>query len=172
MCLSVSRREFRRVIGKTQCTLSYCEYRNLFVESTLRKLHGKKFHISAVFTFWFFLAKLQVLVSYFLRFFLSLLMVISLALIYGSFIFPSFNDQRFSLTFNTLTKISFWRDVGGEKYQIKVKVSINSGFSKKYLSSECLPESISLRHLNHQLTIEPLFIQVTALFFNKSKSTF
>ena len=55
------------------------------------------------------------LVSYFLRFFLSLLMVISLALIYGSFIFPSFNDQRFFLTFNTLTKIIFWRDVGGEK---------------------------------------------------------
>ena len=87
------------------------------------------------------------LVSYFLRFSLSLLLVISLALIYGSFIFPSFNDQRFSLTFNTLTKISFWRDVGGEKYQIKVKVSSNSGFSKKYLSSEYLPESISLHHL-------------------------
>ena len=87
------------------------------------------------------------LVFYFLRFFLSLLMVISLALIYGSFIFPSFNDQRFSLTFNTLTKISFWRDAGGEKYQIKVKVSSNSGFSKKYLSSEYLPESISLHHL-------------------------
>ena len=88
------------------------------------------------------------LVSYFLRFFLSLLLVISLALIiYGSFIFPSFNDQRFSLTFNTLTKISFWRDVGGEKYQIKVKVSSNSGFGKKYLSSEYLPESISLHHL-------------------------
>ena len=116
MCLSVSRREIRRVIGKTQCTLSYCEYRKLLVESTLRKLHDKKFHVSAGFTFLFFFAKLQVLVSYFLRFFLSLLMVmISLALIYGSFIFPSFNDQRFSLTFNTLTKISFWRDVGGEK---------------------------------------------------------
>ena len=142
MCLSVSRREIRRVIGKTQCTLSYCEYRNLFVECTLRKLHGKKFH-SAVFTFWFFLAKLQVLVFYFLRFFLSLLMVISLALIYGSFIFPSFNDQRFSLTFNTLTKFSFWRDVGGEKYQIKVKVSSNSGLLRNIcrlsvFRSQCL----------------------------------
>ena len=101
------------------------------------------------FYFFIFLGKTQspALVSYFLRFFLSLLMVISLALIYGSFIFPSFNDQRFSLTFNTLTKISFWRDVGGEKYQIKVKVSSNSGFSKKYLSSEYLPVSISLHHL-------------------------
>ena len=67
------------------------------------------------------------LVSYILRFFLSLLMVISLALIYVFFIFPSFNDQRFSFI-NTLTKISFWRDMGGEKYQIKVKVSSNSGF--------------------------------------------
>ena len=38
------------------------------------------------------------LVSYFLRFLLSLLMVISLALIFGSFILPSFNDQSFSLT--------------------------------------------------------------------------
>ena len=28
---------------------------------------------------------------------------------------------------------------------------------------------MSLHHLNYQLTIEPLFIQVTALFFNKSK---
>ena len=45
-----------------------------------------------------FFKRLQVLVSYFLRFFLSLLMVISLALIYGSFILPSFNDQSFSLT--------------------------------------------------------------------------
>ena len=32
------------------------------------------------------------LVSYFLRFLLSLLMVISLALIYESFILPSFNE--------------------------------------------------------------------------------
>ena len=54
------------------------------------------------------------LVSYILRFFLSLLMVMSLALIYVFFIFPSFNDQRFSFI-NTLTKISFWRDMGGEK---------------------------------------------------------
>ena len=55
------------------------------------------------------------LVSYILRFFLSLLMVISLALIYVFFfIFPSFNDQRFSFI-NTLSKISFWRDMGGEK---------------------------------------------------------
>ena len=113
--VSVSRGEIRCEIGQTQCALSYCEYRNLFIESTLRKLHGKKRHVSAVFTFLFFLAKLRVLVSYFLRLFLSLLMVISLALIYGSFISTSFNDQRLSLTFNTLTKISFWRDVGGEK---------------------------------------------------------
>ena len=31
------------------------------------------------------------------------------------FYFPSFKDQIFSLTVNTLTKISFWGDVCGEK---------------------------------------------------------
>ncbi|CAH3018812.1 unnamed protein product [Porites evermanni] len=39
-----SRGEIRCEIGQTQCALSYCEYRNLFIESTLRKLHGKKLH--------------------------------------------------------------------------------------------------------------------------------
>ena len=112
------------------------------------------------------------LVSYFLRFFLSLLLVISLALIYGSFIFPSFNDQRFSLTFNTLTKISFWRDVGGEKYQIKVKVSSNSGFSIRNICRLSIFRSQYLFTICKPSIDEPLFIEVTALLLAKVRVLF